>query len=62
MKPDGFVIDPEATAKHRISNQLAQTEGASITKVLDEFLAATVEVDRLGGRVWPSIQKWFPRS
>ena len=51
VKPDGFVIDAEATAKHRISNELAQAEGASITEVLEEFLAAAVEVDRLGGRL-----------
>ena len=51
VKPEGFVIDADATAKHRISNELAQAEGAPITGVLEEFLAAALEVDRLGGRV-----------
>ena len=51
IRPAGFVIDSAATALHRISMEMAETDGIALKQVLAEFFSEAVGVDNAGGRV-----------
>ena len=51
VKPEGFEITPAATKYHRISQQLAEREGVSLSDALQQFMAEVIEAHGKGGRV-----------
>ncbi len=51
IKPSGFVVDPAATAVHRVTQERAAAEGEDLSEVLGEMLADVLEATKGGGRV-----------
>ena len=51
VKPDGFQVHPDASAKHRITHELAVDEGRPLRDVLQEMLRDVLGAARRGGRV-----------
>ena len=51
VKPDGFAIDPAATAKHGISHARALAEGCQLADVMAEFLHDLTNASKEGGRL-----------
>ena len=51
VKPDGFALEPSASAKHGISHEFALAEGMPLRDVLQEMLRDVLGAARRGGRV-----------
>ena len=51
VRPDGFVIEPSASAKHRLHHEFALTEGKPLRDVLQEMLQDVLGAARRGARV-----------
>ena len=51
VKPEGFVITPDATEKHAITQDHAMQEGLPLKTVLTEFIEKALASVRQGGRL-----------